>query len=206
MIPEPYPQYDAEFTTNYQYDLEAAKALMEEAGYGPDNRLTGYSIFAGQGQELGEIMQADLAEIYIDAEVLTGNFADFKETYWTGQIFLTHFGWGGAFFDASETIRGSFTCLTEAEKAAAEDPRANNTRWCDPAVDEMYAKAETLKTDDPERTQLYRDLQNKIINENVWIIVPYASQALALSQANIVGDDLHPLYTLPTLEDAWFSE
>ncbi len=206
MYPAPYPQYDPAFKSNYQYDLEAAKTLMIEAGYGPDNPITGYNIFAGQGQELGEIMQADLKAIGIEAEVVTGNFSDYKEQYWNQEFFLTHFGWGGSFFDASEAIRGNFTCLTEAEKAAAEDPRANDLRWCDPRIDEMFAKAETLKTDDPERTGFYHDLQNIIINENVWIIVPYASQALGLSQANIKGDNLHPLYTLPTLEDAWIDQ
>lgn len=205
LIPEPYPQYDPDFKSNYQYDLEAAKALMAEAGYGPDNPITGYSIFAGQGQELGEIMQADLKEIGIEAEVLTGNFSDFREQWWSGEIFVTHFGWGGSFFDASEVMRGSL-CRTEAAKAAAEDPRSNGTVWCDPKFDELFNKAETLKIDDPERTQLYRDMQNMLINENVWVIVPYASQALALSQANIKGDDLHPLYTLPTLEDAWIDQ
>jgi ABC-type transport system substrate-binding protein len=206
LYPSPYPQFDPNFKTNYPYDLEAAKALMAEAGYGPDNPITGYSIFAGQGQELGEIMQADLREIGIEAEVLTGNFSDFEEQYWDGDIFLTHFGAAGSFFDAAEMIRGRYLCLTEAEKAAAKDPRANNTRWCDPTIDEMFNKAQTLRTDDPERTQLFRDIEDKIINENVWIIVPYASQALALGRANIVGDDLHPLYTLPTLEDAWINQ
>ncbi|MGL4611747.1 MAG: ABC transporter substrate-binding protein [Trueperaceae bacterium] len=202
--PEPFPQYDVAFKSNYQYDLEAAKALMEEAGYGPNNRLTGYNIFAGQGQELGEIMQADLAEIYIDAEVLTGNFSDYQEQWWAGEIFMTHFGWGGTFFDASEAAR-TFRCPSEAQIANAKDPRGPKTRWCDPAFDEAFNKAETLPLDNPERDQIYADLQNKIINEDVWVIIPYASQALALSQANIVGDDLHPLYTLPTLEDAWFN-
>ena len=206
IFPAPYPQYDPEFTSDYQYDLEAAEALMAEAGYGPDNPITGYSIFAGQGQELGEIMQADFKAIGIETDVLTGNFSDFKEQYWNGEIFLTHFGWGGSFFDASEAVRGQLTCLTEAEKAAAEDPRANDTRWCDPQIDDLFAQAETLEADDPERTELYRQIQDIVINENAWLIVPYASRALALSQANIVGDDLHPLYTLPTLEDAWINQ
>ena len=206
LYPSPYPQFNPDFKTNYAYDLEAAKALMTEAGYGPDNPITGYSIFAGQGQEMGEIMQADLKEIGIEAEVLTGNFSDFEEQFWDGEIFLTHFGAAGSFFDAAEMIRGRYLCLSDAEKAAAKDPRANNTRWCDERIDEMFARAQTLRTDDPERTQLFRDIENMIINENVWIVVPYASQALALSQANIVGDDLHPLYTLPTLEDAWIDQ
>ena len=179
---------------------------MAEAGYSPENPLTGYSIFAGQGQQLGEIMQADLAEIGIDADVLTGNFSDFKEQFWDGDIFLTHFGWGGSFFDASEAFRGSLLCFTDAEKAAAEDPRANDTRWCDPEVDELFARAETLKVDDPERTEIYRQLQDLVINQNVWLIVPYSSQALALGQANIKNDVLHPLYTLPNLEQAWIDQ
>jgi ABC-type transport system substrate-binding protein len=202
IFPSVYPQYDPEFTSAYPYDLEKAKALLTEAGY-PDG-FSGFAIFAGQGQELGEIIQADLAEIGIDVEVLSGNWDDYKPRWISGEIMLTHFGAGGSFLDASELIRGRVTCPSEASIAA--NPAEAATNWCDPALDAKYLQAETLPLDSEERTQLYREIENSVINELVWKVVPYHSAALALSQPYMVGDNLHPVYTMPVLEQAWMNK
>jgi oligopeptide transport system substrate-binding protein len=200
--PSVYPQYDSEFTSAYPYDLEKAKALLTEAGY-PDG-FDGFAIFAGQGQELGEIIQADLASIGINVEVLSGNWDDYKPRWLSGEIMMTHFGAGGSFLDASELIRGRVTCPTEAAKKA--NPADAATNWCDPALDEKYQQAETLPLDSEERTKLYREIESTVINDLVWKVVPYHSAALALSQPYMVGDNLHPVYTMPVLEQAWMNK
>jgi peptide/nickel transport system substrate-binding protein len=65
----------------YQYNVEKAKALMEEAGYGPDNRLT-LKVAAGLMDEIRQaavVIQQQLAEIYIDLEITnleSGEYVD----------------------------------------------------------------------------------------------------------------------------------
>lgn len=204
LYPPSYTQHNPDFSSAYTYDLERAKALLVEAGYSPENPLTGYALFAGQGQSLGEIIQADLREIGIEIDVLTGNFADYEDRWLDGEIALTHFGWGGTFLDAQQAISGLFTCPSEAE--VANNPRGTAVRWCDSEIDALYAQAESLKVDDPERTALYQELEEKIVNEKAWVIVPYRSLALAMSQPYAKGDDLHPIFTLPTLEAAWLDQ
>ena len=53
-------------------EIELAKQLMEELGYGPNNRLetTTLSVTAGSGLRENEALQTLLGEIYIDVEVL----------------------------------------------------------------------------------------------------------------------------------------
>ncbi len=58
-------------------EIALAKQLMEELGYGPDNRLktTTLSATAGQGLRENEALQTLLGEIYIDVEVIKMDWA-----------------------------------------------------------------------------------------------------------------------------------
>ncbi len=58
-------------------EIELAKQLMEELGYGPENRLstTTLSATAGQGLRENEALQTLLSEIYIDVEVIKMDWA-----------------------------------------------------------------------------------------------------------------------------------
>ncbi|MBR6595859.1 MAG: ABC transporter substrate-binding protein [Oscillospiraceae bacterium] len=65
----------------YQYNVDKAKALMEEAGYGPDNRLQ-LKVAAGLMDEIRQaavVIQQQLSEIYIDLEITnleSGEYVD----------------------------------------------------------------------------------------------------------------------------------
>lgn len=65
----------------YQYNVEKAKALMEEAGYGPDNRLT-LKVAAGLMDEIRNaavVIDQQLDAIYIDLEITnleSGEYVD----------------------------------------------------------------------------------------------------------------------------------
>ena len=65
----------------YTYDVEAARALMEEAGYGEDNRLS-LTMAAGLLDTIRDtavVLQQQLKEIYIDVEITnleSGEYVD----------------------------------------------------------------------------------------------------------------------------------
>ena len=65
----------------YQYNVDKAKALMEEAGYGPDNRLQ-LKVAVGLMDEIRNaavVVQQQLADIYIDLEITnleSGEYVD----------------------------------------------------------------------------------------------------------------------------------
>ena len=70
------PPYDPEFRS-LAHDLEKAKALMEEAGYGPDNRVTMHMPNPASGSgtiapvPIALALQSNLSKIYIDLKVET---------------------------------------------------------------------------------------------------------------------------------------
>ncbi|MEZ4726753.1 MAG: ABC transporter substrate-binding protein [Caldilineaceae bacterium] len=67
----PMLQYDPDFKSNYQYDVETAKGLMAEAGYA--DGIEGVKFYIGQDQEVGQLIQADLAAIGIATELMVGS-------------------------------------------------------------------------------------------------------------------------------------
>lgn len=70
----PMLQFDAEFKSQYPLDLEKAKALMAEAGYG--DGVTGIKMYIGSDEEIGQMLQADLANIGIETELLVGQWKE----------------------------------------------------------------------------------------------------------------------------------
>ncbi|HMN27807.1 MAG TPA: ABC transporter substrate-binding protein, partial [Caldilineaceae bacterium] len=54
----PMLQFDPEFKSQYPYDVEKAKALMAEAGYG-DGGIS-VKMYIGSDEEIGQMLQADL--------------------------------------------------------------------------------------------------------------------------------------------------
>ncbi|MDQ3248929.1 MAG: hypothetical protein M3Q45_06920, partial [Chloroflexota bacterium] len=57
--------------------------------------------------------------------------------------------------------------------------------------------------DSPERTQLYQQIQDIVVNEGVAQIFLYRRQSVGLGQEYVHDDTLHPTYFLPALEAAW---
>ena len=138
----------------YPYSVDAAKALMSQAGN------TGFSTqlyTTPTSRDLGEAIAADLAVIGIDVEVIAQDF-----DVWLGTVGTPHgapmafTGWGSGFPDPSEFIDPLVTC------AAAVEGGSNLSWYCDPALDTDLAAARQL-TDRAEIISTYADLQDRVM-------------------------------------------
>ena len=105
------PQFEESFRSNYQYDPEAAKALMSEAGYA--DGIPGMKLFGGVDYEAQlQGLQADLAAIGIEVEVFPGTWTDYRDRIRSGGVQLAVYGWSASFADAYGYYSGGMTCAS----------------------------------------------------------------------------------------------
>ena len=167
------------------YDTEAAKALMTEAGFGPDNRLAVKALISpsGSGQMLplpmNEYIQQNLAEIWIDVE--------FVVVEWNTMINIWRAGAadpsseGAASINFTYFIQDPFTGLIRHLSCDLVAP--NGTNWghyCDPEMEELFAKIHT--TFDPEeQTAVLQQTHEKFVNEALFLFVTHDVAPRAMS-------------------------
>lgn len=151
----------------YERDVEKARSYMEKAGLKSlDVTLTVYN--SEVERAVGEIIQASLAEVGINAEIITQDDA----TYWDGgfgetglkERQLTYISWGTTNPDPTWSVMW-FICDQVLQW--------NWMYWCDKEFDDLYYAA--LRELDPDkRNQLYIQLQqvwDKACNV-VWTVHP----------------------------------
>lgn len=191
------PQYDPNFKSKWQYNPEAAKKLLAEAGF-PNGFKT--KLFASQDfKDVADFVQADLAKIGVEAELFQGETPEYRPRLRSGEIPLFLQGWGGAFPDASEFVGPLATCRARTEGY-------NDPQYCNPKVDELYEKAEQLPLLSPERTALYREIEDIIINQDVAWVGLWVNNQIGLGVSYVHNDKIDPISAWPRLETAWMEE
>src|SRR5690606_12646074 len=154
------------------YDPEAAKKLLEEAG------VSGLSVKIGampvqrhyrrNARRTAEMMQADVAEIGIQAEVVSYDWGEdqtrSKETGRDGRVIL---GWTGDNCDPDNFLSVLLSC------ASAGDGGANRAFWCNEEFSDLLAKAKTT-SDVEERTRLYEEAQVIFKDQAPWFTIAHS--------------------------------
>ena len=193
------PQFEESFRSNYQYDPEAAKALLAEAGY-PDG-IPGVKLNGGVTyQSQLEGLQADLAAIGIEAEVLPGPWQDYRDRIRSGEVQMALYTWSASFPDAYDFVSGWMTC-------ASVETGFNDGGYCNERIDELVLAAEALPQTDPERIAAYREIEELAINTDVGMIGLGNETAVALGSAKAHDDPLNGLIGgWPFLDAAWIEQ
>ena len=193
------PQFEESFRSNYQYDPEAAKALLSEAGYG--DGIQGLKLFGGVDFEAPmQGLQADLAAIGIEVEVIPGTWTDCRDRIRGGEVQLALYGWSASFPDAYDYVSGWMTC-------ASVETGFNDGGYCNERIDELVAAAEALPLTDPERIAAYREIEELAVNTDAAMIGMGNEKAVALGRENVHDDPLNGLMGgWPFLESAWIEQ
>ncbi|MCE7980234.1 MAG: hypothetical protein DYG89_03510 [Caldilinea sp. CFX5] len=193
----PMLQYDPDFKSNYQLDVEKAKALMAEAGYG--DGVKGIKMYIGRDEEIGQMLQADLASIGIETELLVGQWKEWRDATRAGDVGLFYYGWGASFPDAYDFTSAWSTC-------ASIETGYNDGYYCNQKIDDLVTKVEALPLQDPERIAAYREIQDITINQDVAWVALWTGQQVALGRSNVHDDFMSFIYGWPYLETAWIEE
>ena len=190
--------YDPSLKDMYQYDLERAQALLDEAGWedtdGDGIRekdgeplVIQYVDLAGFGfEEMAVLLQANLKKAGIDMQIRAESFPAVQDTYHAGdQHNMAPFFF---YFTDITALESLYTC-------DARD-RFNWSHICMPEIDEMISQLYVV-ADPDERVQLIQDLQKALV-EQAFIIGLYEKRGVMVGSADMEGlkfqTQAYPLY------------
>jgi dipeptide transport system substrate-binding protein len=190
LIPSTMWSYDDKIP-DVRYDPEKAKAMLAAAGvktpleidlwYQPVSRP-----YNPNGKRIGEMMQADLAKIGVDAKLVTFEWGEYRKRLQNGEAMTGQFGWTG---DNGDPDNFFFLRSCPDGKPAS----INVTKWCNPEFDQLLAKARTI-ADQTERAKLYQRMQAIEHAEAPELLLAH-SIVFESMRANVTGYKQSPLGT-----------
>ena len=187
-----------------KYDPEAAKALLAEAGYGPDNPVKVKALISpsGSGQMLplpmNEYIQQNLAAVGIQVE--------FMVVEWNQMINLWRAGAADPSVEGSQSINFTYSIqdpfVAFIRFLQCDLVAPNGTNWghyCDPEMESMFAEIRTAFDPDAQ-AEVMRRIHEKIVNEALFLMVAHDVAPRAMSpkvkgfaQAQSWNQDFSPI-------------
>jgi dipeptide transport system substrate-binding protein len=172
----------------YTYDPEAARKLLEGAGVG-DFKMKLWAMpvsrpYMPNARRAAELMQADLAKVGINAEVVSYEWGEYlKRARDEGRDGAVMLGGTSDNGDPDNLLSFFFSC--------AGVGGSNNANWCYKPLDEILQKAR-VASDKNERTRLYQEAQVIISDQAPWVPLAHSTVVLPMSKA-VKGYVMEPL-------------
>ena len=165
----------SESQMQYSYDPDKAMELLAECGYA-DGYDAGTFIVAEQYSLMAQIIQSDLAKVGITCELEILEFNAYLNRLFDGNYTMTCL---------QMTLEGD---TQQVSMALTEDyiGMANNARWSDPRVEELFAKAvETV--DEDERVAIYEEIFTIVQEEAVYCVLFNPTMIFAYADGLNIG-------------------
>lgn len=160
ILPPGIAGFDPEYK-GYVYDLEKAKVLMAEAGYGPgqDKKIPPLEIWTVSKSESVKqelfAYKKYLAEIGIELiPKVADNWSSFKKLLTQKSIPFFYLVWYADYPDPDNFLHPLFQ----------SESKTNRTSYSNPLVDRLIEQARE-ESDYLKRTAIYRKVQNSIMND-----------------------------------------
>jgi nickel transport system substrate-binding protein len=180
----------------YAYDVERAKALLDEAGW---RQPTGQSIRQKDGQPLtldlsfngknnvdkaiGEAIQADLKAVGIDLKLLGEEKQSWLGRQTTGEFNLIFNDTWGPPYEPQAIV-------SSMRKPSHADYEALSGLPMKAEIDQKIGKV-LLSTDETARQQLYRDILTTVHEQAVYLPISYSTN-IAVLHKNLSGFEFMP--------------
>lgn len=159
------PMMDASTPAHiYEYNMERAAELLEEAGYPGGEGIPEINlyVFSGAADELSlPVLQEDLRQLGVTLNIVVED----SSTYWDHigeddvEFFLS--GWSAGLNDPSDVFNYLFL-----------DGR-DDTHYDNPEVNELLRQA-MVEMDEDARTELYQQAHDLITADSPWIVSAYS--------------------------------
>jgi len=150
---------------DYAHDPAAAKALLAKAGFPNGFETTLWALpvqrpYNPNGQQMAELIQADLAKVGIKAKIQKYEWAEYLKRAKAGESEIGMFGWTGDNGDPDNFMGNLLSCSGVGG--------SNYGQWCDKEFDGLITKAKQT-TVLAERTKLYEQAQQVFKREAPWV-------------------------------------
>ena len=176
---------------DYPYDPEKAKTLLAAAGvqtpleidlwYQPVQRP-----YNPNGKRIGEMMQADLAKVGVNAKLVTYEWGEYRKRAQAGEPMTAQLGWTGDNGDPD-----NFFFL---DGCTDGKPASNNIpKWCNAEYNDLLVKARVI-ANQADRAKLYERMQEIEHEEAPELLIAHSIVSEA-TRANIEGYKQSPLGT-----------
>ncbi len=168
-----------------QRDVEKAKALLAEAGYGPDNPLELKYMPENipVTQKMAEVIQQNLAEAGIDMEIVIVDSPTWLDKVWFGVDCDTgdwpesrcwagkhkEFDLGDAWYTREPDPDGLMQSVFRADSDREGFKGNNGMRYYNPEIERLFDEAKST-TDRKVRAEAYRNIVDIVVNQDVPLI------------------------------------
>jgi oligopeptide transport system substrate-binding protein len=195
-VPPGIAGYEAGVWVDSKYDVEAAKAALEKAGYPggkgcPELKLW-FNVDGGH-QPVWELVQSDLKAIGIPSKLSpTADFATYLKELDAGKVQVGRLGWLSDYPTADNYLYSMFYSKSGD----------NKSKYNNPAVDKALVEARAI-TDTAARVAAYQE-----INKTIQADMPVAP-IMFYRHHNVTSDRLHGFtydaFQYGTFEKAWLT-
>lgn len=171
----------------YDYDPEKAKELLKEAGLedGFEMELWAMPVprpYMPDGQKIAEVIQKNLADINVKAEIVSHEWATYLELAEKGDADAFMLGWTG---DNGDPDNFLYVLLDE------DNIGSNNyTYYKNDETHDLFIEAQQ-ETDQEKRNELYKQAQEILHEEAPWVPIAHSTPLLGASEG-LSGLNPHP--------------
>lgn len=164
---------------DYTYDPELAKQLLTEAGYpdGFETTLWALSVprtYIPNGLALAEVLQSELQDIGIKAEIVTYDWDVYVSKILNGEHDMVMLGWNAG--DDPDDFFYSLLSIPAADK-----PTLNLSFYRSEEMQDVLKRARS-NTNQEERIALYQEAQTIFHRDAPWVPLVYTQRILVIDK------------------------
>jgi oligopeptide transport system substrate-binding protein len=154
----------------YPARLAMARKLMQEAGYGPFNRLRlDYAVSANpDSRRLAAVFQAMARQVYVDVQIRVADYQITLRNMRQGQFQLAYTTWLADFDDAANFL----------DLLRSGNPN-NYAGYRNPKFDAAMVAAER-EADPAKRARLMQGAEKMALADNAWLAIRFLNQSEAV--------------------------
>jgi peptide/nickel transport system substrate-binding protein len=184
--------------TQYAYDPDRARSLLQQSGVQMPLNLTFWVTESGSGMQspktMGTAIQADLATVGVNTQIQTFEWGAYLNKYGAGLGSEAHMAELSWMFDSGDPAH----MLPNNLYGPSCSPKGfNGGCYQNSQVDQLMDDAIKI-TDRDQRGALYRQIQGIVADTAPWIFVDNQIQNAALS-SRVSGLQLHPSFYMTYL-------